>query len=220
MATFTQQISDTNNDVFVSLDGSAIDFNGDSELIIGEHPSSALNLRYEAGLRFTNVTIPKGDTISSATITFTAAGAESGTPSFTIKCEAADDAAAFSTYADFVARSKTTASASWSPSGLVNNVTVDTTNFASALQEVVNRASWASGNDLVVFVTPPASYNDSWILVYERTQSSTKCAQLNVTYAPPSGPTNLKTWNGIAKASVKTRNGVAIASIKTANGIT
>lgn len=38
--------------------------------------------------------------------------------------------------------------------------------------------------------------------------------------ATPSGPTNLKTWDGITKANTKTINGVAIANIKTVNGIT
>lgn len=34
-----------------------------------------------------------------------------------------------------------------------------------------------------------------------------------------SGPANLKTWNGLAKASIKTINGLAIASVKTFNGL-
>ena len=37
--------------------------------------------------------------------------------------------------------------------------------------------------------------------------------------AVASGPANLKTFNGLAKASVKTINGVAIASVKTVNGV-
>jgi hypothetical protein len=34
-----------------------------------------------------------------------------------------------------------------------------------------------------------------------------------------SGPANLKTWNGLAKASVKSINGLAIASVKTVDGL-
>lgn len=37
--------------------------------------------------------------------------------------------------------------------------------------------------------------------------------------APASGPANVKTINGLAKASVKTLNGLAIASVKTINGL-
>lgn len=44
--------------------------------------------------------------------------------------------------------------------------------------------------------------------------------QLYITYTVPvSGPANLKTANGLAKASVKVVNGLAIASVKTWNGL-
>ncbi len=39
-------------------------------------------------------------------------------------------------------------------------------------------------------------------------------------YAPPVGPTNLKIFNGLAKASIKTINGLAMANVKTLNGLT
>lgn len=35
-----------------------------------------------------------------------------------------------------------------------------------------------------------------------------------------SGPTNMKTWDGLAKAGVKTMDGLALASVKTWNGLT
>jgi hypothetical protein len=37
--------------------------------------------------------------------------------------------------------------------------------------------------------------------------------------ASPSGPANLKTWSGVAKAAIAKINGVAIAGIKTVNGV-
>jgi len=45
---------------------------------------------------------------------------------------------------------------------------------------------------------------------------------LQASFAPvfvPSGPANVKTYNGVASASTKTIDGVAIASVKTWNGI-
>lgn len=39
------------------------------------------------------------------------------------------------------------------------------------------------------------------------------------TAAAASGPANLKTWHGLAKASIKTMNGLAIASVKTFDGL-
>ena len=42
---------------------------------------------------------------------------------------------------------------------------------------------------------------------------------LEVTYSTVSGPANMKTWNGLAKASIKTMGGLAIASVKTWDGL-
>lgn len=38
-------------------------------------------------------------------------------------------------------------------------------------------------------------------------------------YVAASGPANLKSWNGLAKASIKSINGLAIASIKSVDGL-
>lgn len=42
---------------------------------------------------------------------------------------------------------------------------------------------------------------------------------VEVKAATTSGPANLKTWDGLAKASVKTMDGLALASVKTWNGL-
>lgn len=34
------------------------------------------------------------------------------------------------------------------------------------------------------------------------------------------GPTNLKTWCGVAKANIKTINGIPLANVKSINGLT
>lgn len=41
----------------------------------------------------------------------------------------------------------------------------------------------------------------------------------SISPSPESGPANLKTWNGLAKASIKTIDGLAIASVKTVDGL-
>lgn len=43
---------------------------------------------------------------------------------------------------------------------------------------------------------------------------------IRIEYTPAEGPTNLKTINGLAKASVKTIKGLAIGSVKSWNGLT
>ena len=54
---------------------------------------------------------------------------------------------------------------------------------------------------------------------YAEQTGTTKDPKLVITHTSVSGPVNLKTWNGLAKASVKTINGLAIASVKTVNGL-
>jgi len=55
----------------------------------------------------------------------------------------------------------------------------------------------------------------SWSSQY----AATVCAQIEI-YAAPSGPANIKTFNGLATASTKTVNGLAIGSVKSKNGLT
>lgn len=45
-------------------------------------------------------------------------------------------------------------------------------------------------------------------------------AGVGLAYPFISGPANLKSWNGLAKASIKSVNGLAIASIKSINNVT
>jgi hypothetical protein len=60
---------------------------------------------------------------------------------------------------------------------------------------------------------------NEWYIRNTATAGTASDPYLSVTYSTVSGPANLKTWNGLAKASVKTMNGLAIASVKTWNGL-
>lgn len=104
------------------------------------------------GFRFQNVTIPQGATISAATLTGTIPAVFNDSPDVTIWCEAADNAAAFAaTNNNISGRTATTATATWTATdiGTGAKTSVD---FAAAVQEVINRAGWASGNALVVIL--------------------------------------------------------------------
>jgi len=63
--------------------------------------------------------------------------------------------------------------------------------------------------------------------VWGRELTSTEVTEINnngvglsYPFTTASGPTNLKTFNGLDKASIKTINGLAIASVKSINGLT
>jgi hypothetical protein len=109
------------------------------------------------GLRFAGLRIPKGATITTAHIQFTADEAQSVATSLAIRAQAADNAATFtSSSLNVSSRSRTTASASWSPAAWSTGQAGDsqrTPDLASVVQEVINRPGWASGNALAFIVT-------------------------------------------------------------------
>lgn len=108
----------------------------------------------QVGCRFLSVTIDNAETINSATVTFTVDEATtSGTPSVRIACEDVDDATTFTTtVGDISNRTRTTADVVWNlPTFDAVDEEYTSEDFASSVQEVVNRAGWANGNDLNVF---------------------------------------------------------------------
>jgi len=66
--------------------------------------------------------------------------------------------------------------------------------------------------------TPAGSHN----LTFQQTASgNVECIMLSIApFVPPAGPTNVKTVDGIVKASIKTVDGIAIGSIKSISSIT
>lgn len=107
------------------------------------------------GLRFTNITIPKGSTITSATIGVVPSATTEDEPSVTIFFQAADDCSTFTTGAsDISNRSRTSASVSWSSTDLgADGATYFTSpSLVTPLQEVIDRGGWASGNDVCVII--------------------------------------------------------------------
>lgn len=106
------------------------------------------------GMRFTNVTIPKGAVINNAHVQFATDETGTNSTSVTIAGEAVDDATTFtSTAGNISGRTLTTASVSWSSIPAWNTlqeagVNQRTPNIASIIQEIVNRPGWVSGNDI------------------------------------------------------------------------
>jgi hypothetical protein len=110
------------------------------------------------GLRFTNLTIPPGSTISSAFIQFAADEVWSVATNLTFAGEANDNSAAFTSAALNVSgRPRTTATVAWAPVPwtVVNEVGPNekTPDLKSIVQQVVNRPGWASGNAMAFVVT-------------------------------------------------------------------
>lgn len=105
------------------------------------------------GLRFTNITIPVGATVTLARVR---GHFQTGTANLRIHCEAADNAVGFTTASNNIgARPKTTAYTAWNAA--VTGGQQDTPDITAAVQEVADRGGWASGNALVVLLQNQAA---------------------------------------------------------------
>jgi hypothetical protein len=110
------------------------------------------------GLRFRNVQIPQGATITRAYIQFTVdQKVSTAAATLSVTGQASDNAAAFTTAAGSLsARPKTTA-VSWTPAAWPTagaaGVDQQSAELNSVLQQIVSRTGWASGRALALFVT-------------------------------------------------------------------
>ena len=135
----------------------------DNYLIAGYQTS----VTKDFGVRFINVTIPKGATITSAKVTFTAIENQTGTTvNMKVRGELSATPAAFNTTVSaFYNRTRTTASVTWnSVAAWSDNSTYDTPSIISVISEIIALSGWASGDNLVLFVEDNGS-----------TQSGTVC---------------------------------------------
>lgn len=121
---------------------------GNSVVYLGNIMAVGMN---QAGFRFTGVTIPQGATIDDAVILFTRQAAASAETDMRFYCEDVDSADPHDTAAEFTGASTTTAftehdlNTFWTSASVSGVIT-------TAVQEVIDRAGWVSGNDLVVMV--------------------------------------------------------------------
>lgn len=110
------------------------------------------------GVRFTNVTLPPGATVTNAYLQFAVDEVTTGAAALVIAGEAADNAPTFNNSSGKISpRVKTTANASWSPAPWTTvgatGVEQRTPNLAAVIQEIVNRPGWRSGNALAFIIT-------------------------------------------------------------------
>jgi hypothetical protein len=109
------------------------------------------------GLRFLNVAIPRGATITNAYIQFRADETSADTTNVTVNGVASDNAPNWTTVKFSVSNApRTTASATWAPPPWTERqqgVDQRTTNLSAILQQLVNRPGWAPGNALACVLT-------------------------------------------------------------------
>ncbi len=192
--TVSIEVAAQDDDILVWWTGAAWTSNQTGTILrVGYY--DATDQRCGAGMRYLNVTIPKDATITTAYLKLIPTSTWSQTTvNAVIVGEDVDDAAIFSTIADYKTRrgltdapgvsggSITTASISWDNiGGWTAGSEVQTPDIKTIIQEIVNRASWASGNDMVIFVDDHAASSETDANYHSRTWASYD----NVTYTAP-----------------------------------
>lgn len=112
--------------------------------------------QYCTGMRFQTVALDSVDTVNDARLNLTAAFSRSGDNCNTnLGGEDIDDATAFSTEANWDTRfpsTLTTANVSWDDIGAWNDGTVySSPDIDTVVQEIIDRAGWNTGQDMVIF---------------------------------------------------------------------
>jgi hypothetical protein len=177
---------------------------GQSSLYAGAY--SASYYQFGCGLRFTNVTIPQGATITTAYLIVTCNTAYGGNGAAQwyskIRGQAADDAAAFSTLADFDARNWAAATpVAWSGNtAWTNNTEYQSPEIKTLIQAIVNRTGWSSGNALALSwddFDDQSAHSLNRRCVWEYDGSSTKAVKLHVEYTAVTEKTSSDTGSGV-----------------------
>jgi len=153
------------------------------------------------GYRFQTVAIPQGATIDAATLTCKKINGGNAPFSGTMAGNDVDSAPAWANAAGPADMSATTATSTFSvPSG--GNGTVITTDVITQIQEIVNRAGFASGNNIALGLTVlPAA--GKYAYIYDYTFGS-QYAVLTVDYTVGGATRPVKmasTWRGYAGGS-------------------
>jgi hypothetical protein len=161
------------------------------------------------GLRFPDLSVPRGAIITSATIQFTADETQSEVTALNIFAEAADDAAAFTTTANNLgARPLTPLSVPWLPGAWTagqSNATQRTPNLAGLVQEITSRPGWTSGNAIAFLISGTGHRTAD---AFDKAGGSP--ARLSITYT---SPTPLLTMTATVNSSANDAEQSAVGAV-------
>lgn len=110
------------------------------------------------GIRFANVDVPQGATITSAYIQFTTDEKSTGSTSLTIRGQASDNPPSFNTsWTNISSRPITNSSVSWSPptwnSEGESGAKQRTPDLSNVITEIVNRPGYNQNNSMIILIT-------------------------------------------------------------------
>jgi type IV pilus assembly protein PilY1 len=109
------------------------------------------------GLRFQSIAVPKGATITSASLEFVAAQASADTTNLLITAESTGNAPEFTSTSNDLSvgsRPRTSASVAWAPSHwpTIGDV-IESADISAIIQEVVDHSDWCGNNAMAIFIS-------------------------------------------------------------------
>ena len=139
---------------------------------------------YHSFVRFPNITIPNGSTITAAYVKLYASGNTATTDcNCVISFNDEDTAVAPTSAAEGAALNLTTATVAWNGMAAWTAGTgYDTPSLVDPLAEVIGRGMWASGNAVMVCIQDNTSTNSAYRDAYSYDGNSTYKAELHVEY--------------------------------------
>ena len=171
--TYTAHITEAEND------GQDDGTNYTSGVIFGKEGGTSSY----SGLRYMNVTIPQGATITSAELSVKAGTNFTNSILTNIYCEDVDDSTVFSSSSKPSGRTRTTDFTAWDFSTSWTALSwYDTTDFKNAVQEVINRVGWESGNSLAVIITDDGTTDSTNRYIYNYSSGLAASAEITIGY--------------------------------------
>jgi peptidoglycan/xylan/chitin deacetylase (PgdA/CDA1 family) len=144
-------------------------------------------------LRFTNLAIPSGSTITDAIIAFKTQSESTGGGSISVQiaAEATDTPTAPTSEAEFATKAAnlTTARVDWNFS--VVNVwggDLSTVDIAPVIQEIIDRPGWTSGSNIQIFIQNNGSSNYNHQNLHSYEIGAASAATLSLNYDTPNEP--------------------------------
>ena len=133
------------------------------------------------GLRFTNVTVPPGSTINSATITVSVVSTSYDDPDVVIRGSGEANPATFAADANHLSnRAKSTATVNWAATNIGAGAE-NTPDLSTLVSEMIALSGWASGNAMAFYMTG----NSGTALRIYAYENGSNQAQLTIDYTAP-----------------------------------
>jgi type IV pilus assembly protein PilY1 len=198
-STYTKTVSDSSDDAEERLSDHSVNTASDDLDLVDDGGDQAI------GVRFRNLDIEQGATVLSATLEFQVRDAGTGDIDLSIWGEDVDNASTYSATSNNISsRTKTSASVSWSSvSDPAVGDKLDSPDVTSIVQEVIDRGTWASGNDLAFIIEKSSGAGKRTVESFDGLSSGAAKLTVQVQWNTGGTSTTVQTVRGTLKSLIQ-----------------